>query len=267
MAEMTLIRARTGLLDALEALGTHRDAVVMVGAQALYSHTSHFKSAIAEFTLDADLAFQPELLTPSPLLEVALTQAGFTPDIKGQPGRWISPGGTPVDFMVPEKLSITKKRSVGISPHAKNTARNTRGIEGCLVDNEIQLIRFLDSSDGRAYEISVAGPASLLIAKTIKISERLEERRNLLDKDAHDIYRLLSAVPISTFTLGFSKLTSHSLSKEITEIGLKQFEKLFARSSEAEGSMRAGQAEFGIGNPDTVSQSVAFLAQDLLEAL
>lgn len=267
MAEMTLIKARTGLLDALEALGTHRDAVVMVGAQALYSHTSHFASDVAEFTLDADLAFRPELLTPSPLLEVVLTEAGFTPDIKGQPGRWISPSGIPVDFMVPEKLTTTKKRSAGISPHANNTARSTRGIEGCLVDNEIQTIRSLDSSDRRAYEISVAGPASLLIAKTIKISERLEDRRILVDKDAHDIYRLLSAVPIETFTLGFSKLTSHSLSKDITEIGLVQFEELFARGSEAEGSMRAGQAEFGFGNPDTVSQSVAFLARDLLEAL
>ena len=45
----------------------------MGGAQALYSHTSHFTSDIAEFTQDADLAFRPELLGPSPLLEVALT--------------------------------------------------------------------------------------------------------------------------------------------------------------------------------------------------
>jgi hypothetical protein len=264
---MTIIKARMGLLDALETLGSHRDAVVLVGAQALYSHTSHFKSSIAEFTQDADLAFRPELLTPSPLLEVALAEAGFTPDIKGQPGRWISPGNIPVDFMVPERLVGTKKRSAGINPHARNTARNTRGIEGCLVDNEIQMIQSLESSDRRAYEISVAGPASLLIAKTIKISERLEDRRILVDKDAHDIYRLLSAVPIATFNLGFSKLTSHSLSKDITEVGLVHFEELFARGSEAEGSMRAGQAEFGFGNPDTVSQSVAFLARDLLEAL
>ncbi|MBI3429759.1 MAG: hypothetical protein HY050_06865 [Actinobacteria bacterium] len=129
------------------------------------------------------------------------------------------------------------------------------------------MIRSLDFSDKRAYEISVAGPSSLLIAKTIKISERIEEKRILVNKDAHDIYRLLSAIPITTFTLGLSKLTSHSLSKDITEFGLKQFEELFARGPEAEGSKRAGQAEFGFGNPDTVSQSVAFLARDVLEAL
>lgn len=264
---MSVIKARTGLLDALEALGSHRNAAVLVGAQALYSHTSHFKSNIAEFTLDADLAFRPELLSPSPLLEVALAEAGFAPDIKGQPGRWISPGNIPVDFMVPERLVRTKERSAGISPHARNTARNTRGIEGCLVDNELQMIQSLEPSDRRIYEISVAGPSSLLIAKTIKISERIEEKRTLVNKDAHDVYRLLSAIPITVFTLGLSKLTSHSLSKDITEIGLKRLEELFARGPEAEGSMRAGQAEFGFGNPDTVSQSVAFLARDLLEAL
>lgn len=264
---MTIIQARIGLLDALEALGSHRDAVVLVGAQALYSHTIDFKSNIAEFTQDADLAFRPELLTPSPLLEVALTEAGFTPDSKGQPGRWISRGNIPIDFMVPERLAGTKRRSAGINPHAKNTARNTRGIEGCLIDNETQMIRSLDSSDTRAYEIAVAGPASLLIAKTIKISERISDRRILVNKDAHDIYRLLSAIPIVTFTLGLSKLSSRSLSKEVTEFGLRRFEELFARGPEAEGSMRAGQAEFGFGNPETVSQSVAFLARDLLEAL
>lgn len=101
-------------------------------------------------------------------------------------------------------------------------------------------------------------PASLLIAKTIKISERIEEKRDLMNKDAHDIYRLLSAVPMATFTLGLSKLTSHSLSKEITVIGLMQFEKLFARGSEAEVSTGAGEAECGFGNLDTVPQSVAF---------
>ena len=264
---MTTINARTGLLDALEALGSHRNAVVLIGAQAIYSHTSHFKSSIAEFTQDADLAFRPELLTPSPLLEVALTEAGFKPDIKGQPGRWISPSNIPVDFMVPERLAGTKKRSAGVKPHAKNTARNTRGIEGCLIDNEIQLIRSLDASDGRAYQISVAGPSSLLISKTIKISERIEEKRNLENKDAHDIYRLLSAIPGTTFTLGLRKLTLHNLSKGITEIGLQLLDELFARGPEAEGSIRAGQAEFGFGNPETVSQSVAFLARDLLDSL
>lgn len=264
---MTIIKARTGLLDALEALGSHRVAVVLVGAQALYSHTSDFISNIAEFTQDADLAFREELLTPTPLLEVALTQAGFTPDLKGQPGRWISPGGIPIDFMVPQRVTNPKRRSAGISPHAKNTARNTLGIEGCLVDNEIQTINSLIPSDMRSFKIAIAGPSSLLIAKIFKISDRIDGRRILVNKDAHDIYRLLSAVPVATFNLGLSRLRTDPLSMDITKSGLKKFEELFAQGPEAEGSMRAGQAELGVGNPEFVSQSVAFLARDLLDGL
>jgi len=33
------VRARAALLDAVEALGAHRDAIVLVGAQAIYLHT------------------------------------------------------------------------------------------------------------------------------------------------------------------------------------------------------------------------------------
>ena len=264
---MVMIEARTGLLDALEALGPHRDSVILVGAQAIYIHTSKFKSSIAEFTKDADLAFQPELLASSPLIEVLLTEAGFLPDTKGQPGRWISPRDIPVDFMVPERLVGTFRRSAGIAPHAKNTARSTRGIEGCLVDKNIHTIKSFDLEDTRIFENWVAGPSSLLVAKVIKISERLEASRLLEDKDAHDVYRLLSSVPLSTFISGLSILKSHALSADITQSGLEQLGEIFAQGPTAPGSLRAGHAEFGFGNPDTVSQSVAFLAQELLDSL
>ena len=49
------IQARTALLDALEALGAHRDAVVLIGAQAIYIHTGEAPVALAPFTKDADL--------------------------------------------------------------------------------------------------------------------------------------------------------------------------------------------------------------------
>ena len=37
-ADQRTISAREGLLDAVEALGAHGDAVILVGAQALYVH-------------------------------------------------------------------------------------------------------------------------------------------------------------------------------------------------------------------------------------
>ena len=40
-----VIMARTGLLDALEALQSHLDALVIVGAQAIYLHTGSIQVA------------------------------------------------------------------------------------------------------------------------------------------------------------------------------------------------------------------------------
>lgn len=50
------VTGRRALLDALEALAEHRDAVVLVGAQAIYLHTGDALVALAESTKDSDLA-------------------------------------------------------------------------------------------------------------------------------------------------------------------------------------------------------------------
>ena len=39
-ADNLLIRARSALLDALDALGVHRESIVVIGAQAIYLHTA-----------------------------------------------------------------------------------------------------------------------------------------------------------------------------------------------------------------------------------
>ncbi len=69
--------ARRVLLDALEALGEHRDATILVGAQAIYLHTGDADLGVAEYTTDADLAFDPSLLARNPPIEQALERAGF----------------------------------------------------------------------------------------------------------------------------------------------------------------------------------------------
>ena len=48
------VRARTALLDALDALAPHRDAVVLVGAQALYLYTDDADFSVPAHTTDAD---------------------------------------------------------------------------------------------------------------------------------------------------------------------------------------------------------------------
>ena len=101
--------ARGVLLDALEALGDQRDAVVLVGAQAIYLHTGAAELAVAESTTDSDLGIDPGALKSSPELEVAMVDAGFSRS--GQPGTWVAarrlegrPVTVDVDLMVPEAL-------------------------------------------------------------------------------------------------------------------------------------------------------------------
>ena len=70
------ILARSVLLDALQALGPHLDAVVLVGAQAVYLHTGDAELIVVPTTTDADLALFPARLLDEPLLEDALRGAG-----------------------------------------------------------------------------------------------------------------------------------------------------------------------------------------------
>ena len=73
------ILARRVLLDALEALAEHHEAVILVGAQAIYLHTGEGDLATQVFTTDADLALDPGALGSHPLLAELLEGAGFLP--------------------------------------------------------------------------------------------------------------------------------------------------------------------------------------------
>lgn len=77
MSDPQYIVARSVLLDALEALGTQRQAVVVVGAQAIYLHTGGVEFAVPEFTTDADITLDPALLHDSPAIESAMKAARF----------------------------------------------------------------------------------------------------------------------------------------------------------------------------------------------
>jgi hypothetical protein len=71
--------AARALLDALEALHAHRDAVIVIGAQAIYLHTGAGEVALAEATKDSDLALDTRILPDEPLLEQAMTAAAGPP--------------------------------------------------------------------------------------------------------------------------------------------------------------------------------------------
>ncbi|MCY7400229.1 MAG: hypothetical protein LH477_04590 [Nocardioides sp.] len=264
-----LTMARTGLLDALEALESHLDALVIIGAQAVYLHTGATEIALAEFTTDGDVAIDPDLLSSDPLVEDAMRAAGFAPDPRPSAiGSWISPRGVPVDLMVPDAVAGAGRRGVRVPPHDPKSMRRARGIEAALTDNSKMVIRVLDRAvDPWEFEVSVAGPAALLVAKLHKIHDRLDSPSRQDNKDAHDVYRLLRAIETQVFVEAIARLLGEGVSAEVTPEALAQLNELVAQGSGARGSLMAGSAEELVGDPIAVSESVALLAQDLLEAM
>ena len=160
------VAARRVLLDALEALHDHRDAIVLVGAQAVYMHVGDADLAVAPFTTDGDLALDPRVLAGEPLIEVALGLAGFQPE-QDTIGVWtmslpVDGVSTPVavDLLVPESLGGVGRRGARIPPHAKHAARKARGLEAALVDHDLHTLEALNPGDPRQLAMRVAGPAA-----------------------------------------------------------------------------------------------------------
>jgi hypothetical protein len=86
------IVARNVLLDGLDALNDHLQAITVVGAQAVYLRTQHAQIATAAYTSDGDLGLDPETLDAEPLIEQRLRDAGFELIRGNQPGLWARQG-------------------------------------------------------------------------------------------------------------------------------------------------------------------------------
>lgn len=131
----TLYRlARRVLLDALQALGPQHEALVLVGAQAVYLHTGDANLVVAPYTKDADVALDPALLQDEPLLADVLGKAGFRPG--EHPGSWHGQSDIPVDLLVPATLGGPGRRGARLGVHGNRAARKVAGLEGALVDRE-----------------------------------------------------------------------------------------------------------------------------------
>jgi len=260
------VAARRVLLDALEALAAHRDAVIVIGAQAIYLRTEAIRTpGVAAFTTDADLALDPNRLAEKPALEESLGRAGFT---LSRVGTWASTVQVEeasftveVDLLVPEKATTAPgRRDARLKGHAERTARRTTGLEAVLVDHDELRVVSLDSKDRRSATARVAGPAALLIAKLHKIAEREAERsgrprrRNRLnDKDAADIYRLFQGVPVHDMAAGFRIASQEPISAEATAQAKEYFVRLFGRRG-ALGIEMAARALSGAIPADTVAE-------------
>lgn len=267
------VLARTVLLDALEALGHQRRAVIVVGAQAVYLHTGTIDLGVPEFTLDADIALDPRLLREVPEIEAAMLGARF---VRGnRVGVWIasrSVTGTPanveVDLMVPDAVGGPGRRAARLQGHAKEVARKTRGLEAALIDKTVVSIRALEPTDSRAFDVAIAGSAALLIAKAHKIAERVAEReqRRLEDKDALDILRLLQATETAALAAPISGLLQNKVAREVTGEALDILREHFT-DARAHGPQMAVRAAGILLPAEVVAASCAALTSDLLDAI
>jgi hypothetical protein len=259
-----LIEARRGLLDALEALGPHAAHVVLVGAQAIYLHTSEVVTGVALFTKDADVLLVPPVAI-APDIDAAMRQAGFLPG--GQPGIWLD-DQRQVDLLVPEGLLSSRgSRAARLEGHGERAARRVPGLEGAAVDNAVQRIGSLDESNSRSAMVLVAGPAALLVAKIYKLRDRVGEGREsrIEPKDAFDAFRLLR-LPTHQLMPGFTKMAQSEVSARVSEEAIRALAELFA-GDDSIGTQLAGRYVEGVGDPGNVRQSVVALAAELLEAV
>ena len=262
--------ARETLLDAVEALGPHSDAVILVGAQAIYVHTEAEDDsfAISPFTYDADLVLDPELLGDSPAIVEAMSQAGFR--LGDQPGLYSREGLSQVDLLVPEAVGGPGRRAARLGVHGNRAAMKVRGLEGALVSHEVRKITSLVPGADRSCFLKVAGPAALLVSKVHKIGERLEDsdvrRQEQLPKDAFDIYRLLRAFDTAELASEFGLLQSHEISSRVTSGASSTFGSLFGSRSDM-GTRLLVRSVGALEDPAFIIESSVALSQDLLQAV
>lgn len=224
------------LLDALEALAAHRNALVLVGAQAVYLWAGEADLAVAPYTTDADLAIDPAVLDPAPALVVAMTGAGFA--VGGQPGVWVAAGSVQVDLLVPDSLGGAGRRGARLGPHWSQAARKARGLE-----------------------------AALLVAKLHKLRERSHAAPDRLrDKDALDVLRLLRATDTAAPAATITMLRAGPRSADATEAALVFLANLFG-APDAPGARMAARAAAPLEGEATIAASVAALTGDLRSQL
>jgi len=268
--EPLYVLARRVLLDALQALGEQQEAVILVGAQAIYLHTG--EADLAVYTTDGDIAIDPFALRPEPRLQESLTAAGFSQDLQ-EVGRWLTtrqldvdPVTVKIDLLVPDAVGGPGRRAARIGEHGKRTARKARGLEAALLDWEWVEVGSLEGADDRRFDTKVAGPAALLVAKLHKIAERVDSPGRAEDKDALDVLRLLRAVPIETLAGGLRRLRGEELSAGVTGQASIFLRDLFGRPT-SPGSEMASRAAAPLEDEDTIRESSAALAGELLNAV
>ncbi len=205
--DLAMAEARDLLLDALVVLEPHREALIVVGAQAVYEHTRLVEGLEQPSTNDSDLAVDPSLVTPSASIYRAMLDAGFfqaRPERSGIYSREpTEPGGKPhfptLDLIAPESVAGSSRshRGARIAGQDRKAVNKADGLELALLDHTWRSIGPIAPESARGeLEVKVAGPAALLCAKAWKLQERVRDADagkpwRLREKDAGDVWQLM----------------------------------------------------------------------------
>jgi hypothetical protein len=264
------VAARRVLLDALEALRAHGQAVIVAGAQAVYLRTGEGEIGIAPYTTDGDLAIDPTTLQDEPQLETAMRAAHFTRSLT-EPGIWLATTTVdgeeltiPVDLIVPEGVAPPGgRRGARLGPHGNRAARRAVGLEAALVDHSTMTVTALEPADTRQFEVEVAGAAALLVAKAHKIHDRLASNRpgRAEDKDAADVYRLMQTTSPTDVAARLGTLRQHEIAGPVTEAAIGYLVELFGRRN-GEGLQMAVRAlRVAIPEAQVVTLAVSYIGR------
>jgi hypothetical protein len=168
--------------------------------------------------------------------------------------------------MVPEVLAGTAdRRGARLPAHGNQAARKTSGIEAAIIDNSPIRLTALAPGDDRQFTIKVAGPTALLVAKLIKIEERLNDANRLAPKDGLDVFRLLQTTETAVLARTLRILEMDPLAAAITRTAVKFLRAEGTRPQAALPTV-AVRAIGVLDDPETIAASLAFLVQDLLDS-
>lgn len=130
----------------------------------------------------------------------------------------------------------------------------------------MRTIGALDQGDDRSFEVAVAGPAALVVAKMHKIAERSKSKDRLVDKDALDLLRLLQTAPTEELAATLQRLGDSDLAGPVTAEAVDFLKTLATKPGDPIPQM-ATRAAAGLEDPQVVADSLVLLTADLIEAL
>ncbi|QTX03476.1 hypothetical protein [Agromyces archimandritae] len=195
--------SRRLLVRTIRALEPFADSLTVVGAHAVHVWVQQQWGPIdMEATRDGDLVLNPVFIASTPKVVDLLAGIGLEAARPERPGiyglrdehdRAFGERVT-VDLIVPEAFAGPGRRAARVDGQ-RNSLTRAHGLELAVYDRRLMRVSTLD--DGRPDEVSVhvAGPAALIVAKTIKVSERfaqaVERPDRLRPKDSGDIALLM----------------------------------------------------------------------------